>query len=111
MQVLQDVVMNHNDLFAGTDSNIAELVDVLRSRIGDDLSELSPRIRRRVKDFDFAQKERSRRQGFQSSGIISLFSNLSDIRSDLRWAEDAAWRRENGMPYISWRDFEEKRKK
>ena len=113
---LQDVVMGlttgtEEQHYGGSDSSIAELVDVLRSIIGnEDLSNLPPRIRRRVKDFHFAQKERSKLQAFQSKGIISLFANLSDIRSDLRWAEDAAWRRENGMPYVSWVDFEAKRR-
>ena len=25
---------------------------------------------------------------------------------DIEWAEDAAWRRENNEPYLSWKDFE-----
>ena len=117
LESLQDLVVmglmgGTEEGYGGSDSSIAELVDVLRTIIGDeDLSHLPPRIRRRVKDFHFAQKERSKLQKFQSKGIISLFANLSDIRSDLRWAEDAAWRRENGMPYVSWSDFEAKRRR
>ena len=85
--------------------SIAELLDVLRQG-EQDLSKLCPHVRRRVRDFRYAQKQRRKQYTFRPYGIVGLFANLSDIRSDLRWAEDAAWRREHEKPYISWHDFE-----
>jgi len=35
---------------------------------------------------------------------------LSSIRTDVEWAEDAANRRANGEPYLSWADFDESKK-
>ena len=35
-----------------------------------------------------------------------MYAHLSDLRIDLEWAEDAAWRRNNGRPYLSWADFD-----
>lgn len=94
----------------GSELSIMGLVQVLRTNVAS-LSNLNPRLGRRVKDFQFAQSERSNRYAIRPFGFYALFANLSDIRSDLRWAEDAAWRRENGKPYISWEDFEARRSK
>jgi len=38
------------------------------------------------------------------------YDHLQGIRTDIEWAEDAAWRRENNEPYLSWVDFEDGRK-
>jgi len=69
--------------------------------------DISPALARRLRDFRFAQKKRNERYGKQSPfGIIGLYDHLSGIRTDVEWAEDAAWRRENEEPYLSWSDFE-----
>jgi membrane associated rhomboid family serine protease len=94
----------------GSEPSVTALVDVLRTSM-ENLSSLNPRLGRRVKDFEFAQSERSKRYKVRPFGIYLLFATVSDIRSDLRWAEDVAWRRENGKPYVSWTDFEAKRSK
>lgn len=72
--------------------------------------ELPPDLERRVRDFKFAQTKRQERYSAKPWGIFGLYAHLSDIRSDLEWAEDAAWRRRHSEPYLSWQDFEEKRK-
>lgn len=40
------------------------------------------------------------------AGIFGLYAYLSELRIDLEWAEDAAWRRNNARPYLSWTDFD-----
>jgi membrane associated rhomboid family serine protease len=74
--------------------------------------ELPPALERRVRDFKFAQGKRRDRHGDQKPwGIFGLYAHLSDIRADLEWAEDAAWRRQRSEPYLSWSDFEKSRDK
>jgi len=69
---------------------------------------LNPALQRRLRDFDFAQRKRRERYGERSPwGIIGLYHHLIGIRTDIEWAEDAAWRREHGEPYLSWSDFED----
>jgi membrane associated rhomboid family serine protease len=46
-----------------------------------------------------------------TTGIFGLYAHLSDVRIDLEWAEDAAWRRNHGRPYLSWSDFDTLRTK
>jgi len=73
---------------------------------GDD--DMSPALKRRLRDFRFAQKKRREKYGEHTPwGIIGLYDHLSGIRTDIEWAEDAAWRRENDQPYLSWQDFED----
>jgi membrane associated rhomboid family serine protease len=73
---------------------------------------LPPALERRIRDFKFAQIKRMERHGENKPwGIFGLYAHLSDIRADLEWAEDAAWRRQNGEPYLSWNDFEKSRDK
>lgn len=77
----------------------------------DDAASLPPALERRVRDFKFAQQKRKEKQGnARPWGIFGLYAHLSDIRADLEWAEDAAWRRQKKEPYLSWADFEESRK-
>merc|ERR1740139_1620521 len=65
-------------------------------------------LKRRLRDFRFAQKKRVDKYGQQLPwGIIGLYDHLTGIRTDVEWAEDAAWRRENDEPYLAWTDFEE----
>jgi membrane associated rhomboid family serine protease len=90
--------------------SMAQLVDTLMRKDNDeDLSDIDSEVKRRVKDFQHAQNERRKKYRLRPFGIIGLFSNLSDIRSDLRWAENAAFRREQEDPYISWKDYEARR--
>ncbi|KAL3909194.1 MAG: hypothetical protein SGILL_008182 [Bacillariaceae sp.] len=90
--------------------SVAELVASLGAVDGD--VELPPALERRVRDFKFAQAKRRERHGDQKPwGFYGLYAHLSDIRADLEWAEDAAWRRQRGQPYLSWRDFDKGRDK
>lgn len=74
--------------------------------------DLPPALERRVRDFKFAQGKRRERHGDEKPwGIFGLYAHLSDIRADLEWAEDAAWRRQRAEPYLSWSDFEKARDK
>lgn len=74
--------------------------------------DLPPALERRVRDFKFAQTKRRDRHGENKPwGIFGLYAHLSDIRADLEWAEDAAWRRQRSEPYLSWTDFEKSRDK
>ena len=68
---------------------------------------MSPALTRRLRDFSFAQQKRRETYGEKMPwGIIGLYDHLTGIRTDIEWAEDAAWRRENNEPYLSWADFE-----
>lgn len=69
-------------------------------------------LERRIRDFKFAQQKRREKYGNERPwGILGLYDHLAAIRLDLEWAEDAAWRRVNKEPYLSWTDFEESRDK
>eukprot|EP00591_Stephanopyxis_turris_P007374 CAMPEP_0195507798 /NCGR_PEP_ID=MMETSP0794_2-20130614/1168_1 /TAXON_ID=515487 /ORGANISM="Stephanopyxis turris, Strain CCMP 815" /LENGTH=447 /DNA_ID=CAMNT_0040634591 /DNA_START=194 /DNA_END=1534 /DNA_ORIENTATION=+ len=70
----------------------------------------SSALERRLRDFQFAQNKRRESYGNERPwGILGLYDHLASIRIDLEWAEDAAWRRENLEPYLSWVDFESTR--
>lgn len=76
--------------------------------------DLPPALERRVRDFKFAQQKRKEKTGGSTQrawGVFGLYAHLSDIRADLEWAEDAAWRRQRSEPYLSWTDFEKGRDK
>eukprot|EP00980_Cylindrotheca_fusiformis_P012106 scaffold2923_cov121-Cylindrotheca_fusiformis.AAC.16 len=90
---------------------VKELIQSLE-REDDAAAPLPPALERRVRDFKFAQQKRKERQGVAKPwGIFGLYAHLSEIRADLEWAEDAAWRRQMHEPYLSWSDFEESRNK
>uniref|UniRef100_A0A6V2QST7 rhomboid protease n=2 Tax=Ditylum brightwellii TaxID=49249 RepID=A0A6V2QST7_9STRA len=73
-----------------------------------DGNKMSPELERRLHDFRLAQKKRRERYGNERPwGILGLYEHLAGIRADVEWAEDAAWRRENGEPYLAWSDFED----
>lgn len=73
---------------------------------------MAPTLARRIRDFQFAQEKRRKRYGdHRPWGILGLYDFLSAIRTDVEWAEDAAWRRANNESYQSWADFEEAKKK
>jgi membrane associated rhomboid family serine protease len=69
--------------------------------------EASPALERRLRDFRFAQKKRREKYGDERPwGILGLYDYLTGVRTDVEWAEDAAWRREHDEPYLSWTDFD-----
>jgi membrane associated rhomboid family serine protease len=95
---------------ARSSESIIALVVSMRSNPGVDLASISDfDLKRRIKDFRFAQMQRRKRYSYRPYGIIGLFVNLSDTRADLHWAEDAAWRRSKQMPYVGWKDYEKAR--
>lgn len=64
-------------------------------------------LTRRMRDFKFAQQKRRHKYGVRKPlGIYGLYDHLAGIRTDVEWAEDAAWRRHHGEPYLSWSDFD-----
>jgi membrane associated rhomboid family serine protease len=72
---------------------------------------MAPALARRIRDFTFAQEKRRRTYGEERPwGILGLYDHLAAIRLDVAWAEDAAWRRANGEPYLSWAEFDASRK-
>lgn len=85
---------------------IAALIESIRLSNGDLANITDFDLKRRIKDFRLAQSERRKRYTYRPYGIIGLFVNLSDTRADLRWAEDAAWRRAEHLPYVRWKDYE-----
>mmetsp|Transcript_10271 Transcript_10271/g.11796 ORF Transcript_10271/g.11796 Transcript_10271/m.11796 type:complete len:598 (+) Transcript_10271:147-1940(+) len=73
---------------------------------------MAPALARRIRDFQFAQEKRRRKYGHERPwGILGLYEHLASIRVDVEWAEDGAWRRANGQPYLSWADFDASKKK
>ena len=91
--------------------SIHELVETLGQEEGH-LSHLQPELQRRVLDFRLAQQKRRQVHGTQQRwGIFGMYSYLQSVRIDLEWAEDAAWRRRHGAPYLSWADFDQERRK
>jgi hypothetical protein len=90
---------------SGQNYSIRELVATLSHR--KDTAELPPELERRVLDFRLAQQKRLEKYGRPHKwGIFGLYAHLSNVRIDLEWSEDAAWRRTNGKPYLSWSDFD-----
>ena len=73
---------------------------------------LPPELYRRVMDYRLAQQKRFQKYGAtQKWGIYGVYLHLANVRTDLEWAEDAAWRRQEGQPYLSWSDFETAQKR
>lgn len=89
-------------------SSIAEILNGL----GKTDAQLNPALEQRIRDFKFAEQKRQEKYGHDRPwGILGLYDHLASIRVDLEWAEDAAWRRGNDEPYLSWQDFEKSRRK
>jgi len=91
--------------------SITELIACLNNKNDQSDSQfenLPEDLHRRVLDFRLAQQKRLQKHGpTQKWGIYGMYLHLSNIRTDLEWAEDAAWRRQHGQPYLSWSDFDE----
>lgn len=68
---------------------------------------MPPTLARRLRDFQFAREKRRKKYGMARPwGILGLYAHLSGVKLDIEWAEDAAWRRSNKEPYLSWGDYE-----
>ena len=73
---------------------------------------LPPALARRLRDFQFARSKRTKRYGASRPwGILGLYDHLSGVKVDVQWAEDAAFRRQNDQPYLTWGDFEKAKNK
>lgn len=91
--------------------SITELVETLGSQDPLSSRQLPPELERRVLDFRLARQKRRQKHGeVKRWGMLGMYAHLSSMRIDLEWAEDAAWRRQNGAPYLSWSDFDDARK-
>ena len=72
---------------------------------------VAPVLARRIRDFQFAREKRKKKYGgTHNIGILGIYDHLSRVKVDVQWAEDAAWRRSEGKPYLTWADFESKKK-
>ena len=110
--LVDDVDDHNNEPVAIRTYSYSELVSTLGNSDPENLKSLHPMLERRVRDFRFARRKRHEQQGgHKPYGIFGLYAHLADIRIDLEWAEDAAWRRENQEPYVSWADYEQARDK
>lgn len=91
--------------------SVAELVRTLGNH--DNITTgLPPELERRTLDFRLAQTKRRAKYGENHDwGVFGLYEHLSSVRIDLEWAEDAAWRRQHGEPYLAWIDFDTARQK
>uniref|UniRef100_A0A7S2YTY3 rhomboid protease n=1 Tax=Entomoneis paludosa TaxID=265537 RepID=A0A7S2YTY3_9STRA len=62
----------------------------------------------KIQDFHVARFSRRRKFRSQPWGVLGLFMYIADMRLDLEWVEDRAWRRQEGQPkatWLSWWDF------
>lgn len=91
--------------------SVGELVRTLgRGGAQSEGSNLPPELERRVLDFCLAQRKRREKYGPQQPwGIFGMYAHLANVRIDLEWAEDAAYRRQHNEPYLSWTDFDDAR--
>lgn len=72
---------------------------------------VAPVLARRIRDFQFAREKRKTKYGVtRNFGILGIYDHLSRVKVDVQWAEDAAWRRGEGKPYLTWADFEDEKK-
>ena len=112
----EPMFVNNNEPKAAThrrdkpsDKSIFEIVNNLGNA---DNADIHPALERRIRDFMFTQEKRREKYGSARPwGILGLYEHLASIRIDLEWAEDAAWRRQNNEPYLSWSDFDNERVK
>ena len=107
------VFIGPNDIHPNMEHN-SDDIDQLRLLAGKLSTEwqpgsmAAPALLRRIRDFQFAQEKRRKKYGDEKPwGILGLYEHLSSIRIDVEWAEDQAWRRSNGLPYLSWAEFDE----
>lgn len=92
--------------------SVAELVRTLGNDSRTATENLSPELERRVLDFRLAQQKRRDKYGVPKPwGVFGMYEHLAYVRVDLEWAEDAAWRRQHGEPYLTWTDFDDARLK
>ena len=89
-----------------------DVVETLRARAAilsknwADKENLAPVLARRLRDFEFAQKKRRKYLGeTRKFGILGMYDFLSAVRQDVDWADEAAFRRSNCLPYQRWSDY------
>jgi len=103
------VIQSHCELISPRTRNAMvihnDVVETIRERAGilskdwTDRNNLAPTLARRLRDFEFAQKKRRRMFGkIKKWGILGFYDFLSEVRQDVEWAEDAAFRRTNCLP-------------
>ena len=91
--------------------SIAGVIETMRALDGkQDLSGLDHHVKKRIRDFRYAQKQRCKKNNFHPFGIVGLYTSLSDIRSDLRWAEHVAHRKRKRKTKLSWEEYETRRR-
>lgn len=85
---------NHDQILA----NLKVRASVLSSDWGS-RDFLAPTLARRLRDFEFAQKKRRKLYGKSKQyGILSVYDFLSEVKTDVEWAELAAFNRSNCLP-------------
>jgi hypothetical protein len=98
---------NHASNSDQMEKRLRELAGQLSSDWRGSIIYHTPALARRLRDFQFARDKRRKKYGTMKPwGILGLYDHLSGVRVDVEWAEDAAWRRKNGEPYLTWSDFE-----
>lgn len=61
----------------------------------------------RIDNFRKARLLRSTKYtGSRAMGILGLYIFMEEMRLDLEWSEDAVYRQNHDLPYLSWIDFE-----
>lgn len=102
------ILWNEEDDFARRKISLSELVKCIGNERRMLSTDVPPELERRVRDFRLAQLKRRDKYGKTKRwGIFGMYAHLSHVRVDLEWAEDAAWRRQNNQPYLSWTDFDD----
>ena len=98
--------MTPQELMRRQKYSLKELIDCLNHK--DNPASLPEDLHRRVLDFRLAQQKRLQKNGpTHKWGIYGMYVHLSNIKTDLEWAEDAAYRRQHNLPYLAWSDFDE----
>ncbi|KAL7562877.1 hypothetical protein ACA910_000253 [Epithemia clementina (nom. ined.)] len=85
---------------------IQELCDNLRFYPDQGLTR--PELLQKLVDFHRARYQRRKQQDSPYTkpwGLMGLFLFVGEVRVDLQWTEDAAWRRANHQPPIAYQSF------
>jgi len=84
--------------------SIAELIEMIHGQRQMDNPDREMLLR--LKDFRTARLLRNETYSQSPWGIYGAFSYLADLRLDIEWSEDAAYRRKTKQPYLAWIDFD-----
>lgn len=116
----EDDISEYSDIETGPSNDEPknqEIARELQSRLDllialHDSHEIDPRLGHHARCFAFARSERAKiSKPPILASLIETSCHIADIRADMQWASDAAWRRKNRQPYVRWSDFEIMRKK